>query len=189
MGVKQKMILLGGLSAFLLSLPFLVPHTGWLALFALVPLLLLEKVGSEAGVKRLWLWYYGVFVLWNAATTFWVCNATVGGGVFAVLANAFQMAVIFALFRASKKVFSGSIPYIFLAAAWIAWERFYFSAQISWPSGMNIPDPWAARSGSGPATWGFSACTALSRTAPSSVGMAKPGRHPAAACSPPFWSR
>ena len=133
MGVKQKMILLGGLSVFLLSLPFLMPHRGWLALFALVPLLLLEKVGSEAGVKRLWLWYYGVFVLWNAATTFWVCNATFGGGVFAVLANAFQMAVIFALFRASKKVFSGSIPYIFLAAAWIAWERFYFSAQISWP--------------------------------------------------------
>ena len=57
------MILLGGLSVFLLSLPFLVPHTGWLALFALVPLLLLEKVGSEAGIKRLWLWYYGVFVL------------------------------------------------------------------------------------------------------------------------------
>ena len=133
MGVKRQMILLGGLSVFLLSLPFLVPHTGWLALFALVPLLFLEKLGSEAGVKRLWLWYYGVFVLWNAATTFWVCNATVGGGVFAVLANAFQMAVIFALFRASKKVFRGSIPYIFLAAAWIAWERFYFSAQISCP--------------------------------------------------------
>ena len=127
------MILLGGLSVFLLSMPFLVPHTGWTALFALVPLLCLEKIGSEAGVKRLWLWYYGVFALWNAATTFWVCHATVGGGLFAILANALQMAVIFALFRAGKKVFRGSVPYIFLAAAWIAWERFYFSAQISWP--------------------------------------------------------
>lgn len=133
MGVKRQMALLGGLSVFLLSVPFLVPHTGWAALFGLVPLLCLEKIGSEAGVRRMWLWYYGVFVLWNAATTFWVCNATVGGGIFAVLANALQMAVVFALFRASKKVFRGSVPYLFLAAAWIAWERFYFSAQISWP--------------------------------------------------------
>ena len=129
MGVKRQMALLGGLSVFLLSVPFLVPHTGWAALFGLVPLLCLEKIGSEAGVRRMWLWYYGVFVLWNAATTFWVCNATVGGGIFAVLANALQMAVVFALFRASKKVFRGSVPYLFLAAAWIAWERFYFSAQ------------------------------------------------------------
>ena len=117
MGVKRQMALLGGLSVFLLSVPFLVPHTGWAALFGLVPLLCLEKIGSEAGVRRMWLWYYGVFVLWNAATTFWVCNATVGGGIFAVLANALQMAVVFALFRASKKVFRGSVPYLFLAAA------------------------------------------------------------------------
>ena len=133
MGVKGQMAILGGLSAVLLSVPFLVPHCGWAALFGLVPLLCMEKIGSETGVKRLWLWYYGVFVLWNALTTFWVCNATVGGGIFAVLANALQMAVIFALFRGSKKVFRGSVPYLFLAAAWIAWERFYFSAQISWP--------------------------------------------------------
>ena len=82
------MALLGGLSAILMSVPFLVPHTGWAALFGLVPLLCMEKIGSEAGVRRMWLWYYWVFVLWNAVTTFWVCNATVGGGIFAVLANA-----------------------------------------------------------------------------------------------------
>lgn len=133
MGIKGQMALLGGLSAILMSVPFLVPHTGWAALVGLVPLLCMEKIGSEAGVRRMWLWYYGVFVLWNAATTFWVCNATVGGGIFAVLANALQMAVVFALFRGCKKVFRGSVPYLFLAATWIAWERFYFGAQISWP--------------------------------------------------------
>ena len=105
MGVKGQMAILGGLSAVLLSVPFLVPHCGWAALFGLVPLLCMEKIGSETGVKRLWFWYYGVFVLWNALTTFWVCNATVGGGIFAVLANALQMAVIFALFL-YKKPFS-----------------------------------------------------------------------------------
>ena len=81
----------------------------------------------------MWIYHYSAFVLWNAITTFWVCNATVGGGLFAIFANALQMSVIFGLFRWSKRRFTGVLPYIFLAAAWIAWERFYFDAEISWP--------------------------------------------------------
>ena len=70
---------------------------------------------------------------WNAATTFWVCNATVGGGIFAILANAAQMLLIWLLFRLARKRLPGVVPYIFLAAMWIAWERRYFSVEISWP--------------------------------------------------------
>jgi apolipoprotein N-acyltransferase len=43
------------------------------------------------------------------------------------------MSVVFGLFRWSKKKFRGALPYIFLAVTWIAWERFYFDAEISWP--------------------------------------------------------
>ncbi len=130
MGEKGKYLLLAAASAVLLSVPFLVPFAGWVALVALVPLLWLERIYKG---KRFWWWHYGTFVLWNALTTFWVCNATVGGGIFAVLANALQMSVVFALFRWSRRRFSGSVPYIFLALAWIAWERWYFGTQISWP--------------------------------------------------------
>ena len=84
-------------------------------LFCLVPLLCMEHIGTENGVKRMWLWHYSAFVLWNAATTFWVCNATVGGGIFAILANAFQMSLIFGTFRWSRRVLKGILPYIFLA--------------------------------------------------------------------------
>ena len=122
------------LSAVLLSLPWLVPHLGPLALIGLVPLLSAERVATQNGVKHFWIWHYSCFVLWNAFTTFWVCNATVGGGIFAVLANALQMSVVFGLFRLSKKRLGGILPYLFLAFAWIAWERWYMvSAQISWP--------------------------------------------------------
>jgi len=117
--------------AVLMSLPWLVPGMGFCALVAFIPLLWLEKIYSG---KRFWLWQYSAFVLWNAFTTFWVCNATVGGGIFAVLANALQMAVIFGFFRLARKRLRGTLPYIFLMAAWIAWERWYMnSAQISWP--------------------------------------------------------
>ena len=133
---SRLQLLLWGLCvlfAVLMSIPYIVPHTGFIALFGIVPLLMMDRIASMSGVRRIWIYHYSAFVLWNVFTTFWVCNATVGGGIFAVLANAFQMSVIFALFRLSKRYFSGILPYIFLAAAWIAWERFYFDAEISWP--------------------------------------------------------
>ena len=131
--VRNTMLVLELLFGVLMSLPWLVPHMGFTALFGLVPLLCMEKIARENGVRRFWLWHYSAFVLWNALTTFWVCNATVGGGVFAVLANALQMSLIFGLFRLSRKHQRGALPYIFLALMWTAWERAYFSAQISWP--------------------------------------------------------
>lgn len=130
---KRTLILLTILFGVLMSVPFLVPHTGFLALFGLVPLLFMEIVAYSGNVKRLWIWYYSAFVLWNAITTFWVCNATVGGGIFAVLANSFQMALVFAIYRGVKKKYDNWLAYVFLAAMWIAWERFYFDAEISWP--------------------------------------------------------
>ena len=119
--------------AVLMSIPWLVPHTGFVALFGLVPLLCLERIATKYGTRRFWLWQYCSFLLWNLFTTFWVCNATVGGGLFAAAANALQMSLIFGLFRLSKKRLRGVLPYIFLAATWIAWERAYFDFQISWP--------------------------------------------------------
>ncbi len=134
MSRKLTIFLLTVLSSALLSVPFLVPGTGWLSLIAFVPLLWAEDIATGDEMKGFCWWHYLCFVLWNAATTFWVCNATVGGGIFAILANAFQMSLIFGLFRWSRKWLSGALPYIFLAFAWIAWERWYLtSAQISWP--------------------------------------------------------
>lgn len=131
---KLTLSLLVAVSSALLSVPFLVPGTGWLSLLAFVPLLWAEDIATEEGIKGFCLSHYLCFALWNAAATFWVCNATVGGGIFAILANAFQMSLIFGLFRWSRKWLNGALPYIFLAFVWIAWERWYLTdAQISWP--------------------------------------------------------
>ena len=125
--------LCAALSATLLSLPWLVPHVGALALVAFVPLLFADDVATELKLRERWIWPAFTFVAWNAATTFWVCNATVGGGIFAVLGNAVQMLLVWLLFRLAKKKMGGALPYIFLAAMWIAWERRYFFVDISWP--------------------------------------------------------
>lgn len=132
---KENIIIWGliVLFAVMMSIPYLIPGTGMISLLGIVPLLCMERIASLYGKKRIWIYHYSAFVLWNAITTFWVCNATIGGGIIAILANSLQMSLIFGLFRLSKKHFKGSLPYIFLAVAWIAWERFYFDAEISWP--------------------------------------------------------
>ena len=132
---KENIILLGLslMSAVMMSVPFLVQHTGFLSLLGLIPLLCMDRIATLQGKKHVWLFHYTAFAAWNAITTYWVCNATVGGGLFAIFANAFQMSLIFGLFRLSKKKFKGALPYLFLMVTWIAWERFYFDAEISWP--------------------------------------------------------
>ena len=125
--------LLTALSAVLLSLPWLVPHLGTLALVAFVPLLCADAIAEQCKVRASWIYPAVAFVAWNAATTFWVCNATVGGGLFAIFYNSVQMLLIWLLFRLAKKRLQGVLPYIFLAAMWIAWERLYYSVDISWP--------------------------------------------------------
>ncbi len=78
MSRKLTILLLTVLSSALLSVPFLVPGTGWLSLIAFVPLLWAEDIATGDEMKGFCWWHYLCFVLWNAATTFWVCNATVG---------------------------------------------------------------------------------------------------------------
>lgn len=131
---KLRLWLLALTSGILMAVPFLVPACGWVALFGFVPLLWMESSANEMGQGHLWPITYTSFLVWNALTTFWVCNATFAGGVFAIVANSAWMLLVFALFRLSRKVFRGAVPYIFLALAWIAWERFYLTwSQISWP--------------------------------------------------------
>ena len=135
--MKNRKLIFAALSlgfALLMSLPWLVPHLGWTALAGLLPLLIMERLATEYRTKRFWWWHYGTFVLWNAATTWWVGEATVAGAIFAILANSLQMSVVFGSFRWVKRHLRGVLPYLFLVAAWIAWERYYLtSAQISWP--------------------------------------------------------
>ncbi len=133
---KQTTIFLSLTLAFalLMSLPWLVPHLGWTALFGILPLLIMERLSAEYKTKHFFWWHFGAFVLWNALTTWWVCNATLVGGILMVFANAIQMSAIFGCFRWVKRRLGGVLPYIFLASAWIAWERYYLTvAQISWP--------------------------------------------------------
>jgi apolipoprotein N-acyltransferase len=130
--IKRNLIL-AILSAVLLSLPWYAPFSGLLLWVAWLPLLMLEDGFSQRSDRGCWKYYALTFVLWNLFTTWWIYQATLFGAVGAVLGNSLQMFLIFALFRWVKRHAGKSIGYAFLVALWLAWEYFYFDAEISWP--------------------------------------------------------
>ncbi len=129
----KRNLLLSLTSAILLSLPWYTPFSGLILLVAWIPLLLLEDDFSSRSARGCWKYYVLTFVVWNIIATYWIYKATLFGAVGAILGNSAQMVLIFALFRWVKKKTNRSIGYAFLVALWLAWEFFYFDAEISWP--------------------------------------------------------
>ncbi|MBR5249713.1 MAG: apolipoprotein N-acyltransferase [Bacteroidales bacterium] len=128
-------------SIVLLSLPFLHPHCGCLALLAWVPFLILERDWYERGKKhRIWLCFL-FFAVWNLLTIMWLRYATWVGALGALVGNTAQMGFVFLLFRAFRQHLDRQraersfklLPYIFLVALWIAWEYFYTDSELSFP--------------------------------------------------------
>ncbi len=120
-------------SSILLSIPYIIPHTGLVSLVALVPLFLAEQLAHNSGKKRFFHVAYTSFLVWNLITTFWVWFATPPGAIAAFVLNTLQMAILFTLFRWMRKFTNGFLPYIFFCIIWLAWEHSYQTWQINWP--------------------------------------------------------
>ena len=139
---KGSLWLLAAGSALLLSLPFLVPHLGFLSLVAFVPLFQLDRMLREGAVRHAFWYYFTAFLLFNVATTFWIWFVSGPGAVAAILLNALQMAAVFAIGRWGGRVIrrrvkcpslADLLSWIFFALTWLAWEHVYFEIELSWP--------------------------------------------------------
>lgn len=114
---------------------------GWLGvsglplLVAFVPLLILSREAEDS--RRGWWRMFGkaalCFVLWNAATIWWIWNATPVGPIAATLFSTFYNLVAFMLFHTISKKGPKALAYTTLVAAWIATEYWYTNSEFSWP--------------------------------------------------------
>ena len=65
----------------LLSLPFLVEGSGFLMIFSMIPLLMLENYLDNNNIKFRWLIIYSVFLLWTILTTYCIAYANFNGAI------------------------------------------------------------------------------------------------------------
>ena len=127
------------LSAVIVSVALL--SSGWLGgtgltlLAAFVPLLwICDSYGpSRRNWWRVFGWALLVFVLWNAATIWWIWGATPVGPFAATLASSFLNMVAFMLYRTALTRGTRPLAYTTLVSAWIATEYWYTVGEFSWP--------------------------------------------------------
>ena len=119
-----------------LSLAMLAPAwlggSGLTLLVALVPLMMISASYSDSARDwwRMAGWAALTFVLWNAATIWWVWIATPAGPITATLFSTFWNLVGFMLYHYTSKRASKVLAYTLLATTWVATEYLYTSAEV-----------------------------------------------------------
>ena len=127
------LLILSVISGILLSIPFIMPSTGIISFVAFLPLFAAEYLATRDKVRHFWICYFTTFIVWNTITTYWIWYATQAGAVAAIILNSLQMAIIFRIFRWSRKRSATLLPYLLFAFLWCGWEHFYQTWQVTWP--------------------------------------------------------
>ena len=105
---------------------------GFTMLVALLPLLEISR-GYGSSARDWWRmagWAALAFVLWNAATIWWVWIATPIGPIVATLFSTFWNLVAFMLYHYVSKRAHKSVAYTLLVASWLMTEYCYISAEV-----------------------------------------------------------
>ncbi|MCS7075524.1 MAG: apolipoprotein N-acyltransferase [Bacteroidia bacterium] len=75
---------------------------------------------------------YLALLLWNTGTCYWLCYASVAGGLGAILVNPLLQSLPILLFLRIYSKTTNRIAYAVLIAAWISFEYLHFRWDLSW---------------------------------------------------------
>ena len=134
---KRKLLLLSVLSGILFIPAWFEWGHGLVLVFAFIPLLVIEDFLDENKKQypsfKAFLYAFPAFMVWNAATTWWIYNATAVGMFMAIITNSILMSTVFWFFHITKRQLGSKIGYFAFIIFWLTFEHFYFNAEISWP--------------------------------------------------------
>ncbi|MDE7122877.1 MAG: apolipoprotein N-acyltransferase [Alistipes sp.] len=122
------------MSVILLS-PGWLSGTGLTLPVAFVPLLWISagQPATRRGWRGMLGWAALAFMLWNAATVWWIGFATPVGPVAATLASTTLNLLAFMAYHTVSKKAPRPLAYTTFVAAWIATEYWYTTGDFSWP--------------------------------------------------------
>lgn len=133
---KLLLLTLSLLSGLLLWLAWPMSPLFPLVFIGFVPLLYAENLISTAYTKsgrKVFLFSYIGLLVWNILTTWWVCNASMVGGVFAIAANALLMTTPFVAFHHTKKIIGMKLGLVSFVCYWIGFEYIHLNWELTWP--------------------------------------------------------
>ncbi len=108
------------------------PHPFYFLIFgAFVPIMWVWL--KERSILKIWGYSFITFLIWNVSSTWWLINATLPGGIFAMIANSFLMTIPFVVSRWIRKKLNLRLGWIGLISGWLAFEHFHFNWEAAWP--------------------------------------------------------
>lgn len=128
---KNQPLALSIISGVLLWISWPMSPFTFLIFVAFVPFLFMEQK-STSRFRFFCSAYFGMLI-WNMATTWWMCNSTVPGGIAAILANSLLMCIPCIGFYHVKKRLGATPGYVALVAFWMTFEYIHLNWQLSWP--------------------------------------------------------
>lgn len=141
----MKYIVLGLISAVLLSISWPTYGIPFFIFFALVPLLVVEHdISKFSDTKRKGWKIFGIsyltFLIWNIVTTGWLYNSLNPDGshsllavVIPVLANSLLMSLTFQIYHWYKNAAGTYFGLVFFVAVWMVFEKIHLSWEFTWP--------------------------------------------------------
>lgn len=118
-------------SGLLLYAAWPVSPLTFLIFVAFIPLFWLEQQGLRR--RPFFAWVYLSMLIWNVATTWWIMNSTVPGGIAAMLANSLLMCIPWIAFYNIKKRMGATVGYISFVVCWLTFEYIHLNWELSWP--------------------------------------------------------
>jgi apolipoprotein N-acyltransferase len=136
MNLGWKAFGLAVFSGILLSLAWFA-NAAYISFIAWIPLLILEqKYSVVKNIRwqklRFILLTFFTFLIWNLLVTWWVANASIGGGVAAFLCNSLLMCITFVTYSNIKNRLQKNWAYFLLIPIWLAWEHIHTLWDITW---------------------------------------------------------
>lgn len=92
------------------------------------------KLGGKLSFWQGFIYSYPAFLVWNAATTWWVWNSTPPGSIAMMVLNAAFMALVFAFWHTLRHQNPPRVvePIAFISF-WMSWEFLHLHWDLTWP--------------------------------------------------------
>ncbi len=132
---RLPLIVLALLSGLLSALAW-VPYCTLFIFVAWVPLFVLaEKIKAIPRTEKrpsLMGLSYLTFLIWNLLVTWWVCFASFGGAVLAILANSLLMAAVYWLYYVLTRRYKSKLALWVIIPLWLSFEYLHTDWDLTW---------------------------------------------------------
>ncbi len=132
---KQKPWLLSVLGGLLMAASWPPLPLVFLIIPGLLCFLYLFQLAQDEKwpVNKSFLHFFIGFLVWNVLSTYWVCFASVGGGIAAILANSVLMCLPFLAALFTARYFKAKLIFPTLVFYWLSFEYLHLNWELTWP--------------------------------------------------------